>query len=86
MPELEELIRERFGPVPTAGEPTCVHCFKSLDPTSPQVYRKVTGWEKCRGKGDGVHPIKNREFLGEFVHALCLDIMTRTGKQEALTF
>lgn len=66
------------------GEPICKFCSKTLDPYSPQVYRLVAGWEKNRGTGQGVHPIKSREVLGELAHSLCLDAAIRGGSQQAM--
>lgn len=83
-PTVEELKAERFGGPVSVGEPHCCYCMKTLNPSASDVYRKVTGWERNRGTGQGVHPIKDRELLGHFAHALCLDIALRGGKQEAM--
>ena len=82
-PTVEELKAERFGTMRGVGDPHCTYCNKTLDPTASNVYRLVQGWERNRGNG-GVHPIKDRELLGSFAHALCLDIALRGGTQEAM--
>lgn len=82
--DLEATYSERFGSMANVGEPHCKYCKRGLNPNATDVYRMVTGWERNRGTGQGVHPIKDRSLLGEFAHALCLDIALRGGKQEAM--
>lgn len=57
----------------------CEFCGKPLDPKAATTWRRITGWEKNRTSGEGVHPIKGREPEGKLAHALCLDIHVRGG-------
>jgi hypothetical protein len=67
-------------------QPYCKFCDREVDPTASNVYCMVKGWQKNRGAGEGVYPIKDRDYTGEYAHALCLDINERTGGREKLAF
>lgn len=57
--------------------PYCSLCHRDIDPNGKTTYRKVTGWEKNRGDGEGTQATRERRFAGEFAHALCLDVHSR---------
>lgn len=63
---------------------TCSICGKPIDTKARNVYKLVKAWEKNRTPGEGVHPVRDREYLGEWAHGLCLDIKARGGLQESL--
>lgn len=53
---------------------SCSFCDRPIDPNGKGVHRKITGWERNRSAGEGVHPMKDRQYHMEFVHDLCLDV------------
>lgn len=79
---LEELKKERFG-VPSAGEYLCPYCHKVVDQKQPH-FRKASGWEKVRGRNEGVRPLVMREILGEVAHSWCVDAARVVGNQGTL--
>lgn len=63
---------------------TCELCGRPIDPNGKGTYRKITGWERNRTSGEGVHPMKDRKFHMEGVHELCLDVHLRGGKPKEM--
>lgn len=82
--DLDAVWNERFGGPVSAGEVTCPYCNKVVDLKSNNVFRKVSGWEKQRGTGEGVRPIVMREVLGDFAHSWCVDSARHGGVQQSL--
>lgn len=63
----------------------CSICGKPIE-KSQSCYRWVSGWERERGTGEGVHPLMGREIHGPKAHKLCVDIELRGApkpKQES---
>lgn len=65
-------------------QPYCRFCNQTLDPTDKRVWCRVVGWEKNRGANEGVRPLKDRDFTGDYAHGHCLDIAAKGGFQESL--
>jgi hypothetical protein len=56
--------------------PKCGFCNETLDPRADGVYRKMQGWAQGRSSG-GTNHIALREELGEYAHAICIDLAKR---------
>lgn len=66
-------------------QPFCRYCDSHIpDVTSRDVYHRIRGWERARGPGDGVFPIKDREYTGEYAHKHCLEWAEKGGDQGRL--
>lgn len=54
----------------------CAICHKRIEKAQAS-YRWVSGWERERGNGEGVHPLMGREVHGPRAHRLCVEIALR---------
>lgn len=69
---------------------TCPFCGRSVDPTDPNTWQRVTGWQRMAGiRASGKHggsDIRLREPQQEWAHPACVTL-TKDGigvHQEAL--
>lgn len=63
---------------------TCKLCSKPIDTQGRNVRRWVSGWERVRQSGEGIHPLQGRELSNAYAHELCIEIAERGGTQKAL--
>lgn len=60
----------------------CKFCTKPLNPNAKGVRRWVSGWERVRQTGEGVHPLQGRESSNAYAHELCIDIHLAGGSEQ----
>lgn len=52
---------------------TCALCGEPCDPHSRMVLRKAVGFAEYRGAVGGVHGLRDRVWLDDYAHVICLD-------------